>query len=218
MPIEKVEKMQDLQKEVMKHIKETESVIDIGCGIKPQQFIKPKVHICIEPYAEYIDYVEKNLEIRDRVYIMLNTTWDILKQLPSNSVDTIIFTDVIEHLEKNEGIELILEAERVARVQVILFTPLGFLPQSHPNGKDAWGLEGGKWQDHRSGWEPEEFGSEWKIFVCEKFHFRKPSGAFFDEPYGAFWAVLDIEPQAEINQAFTILLPKQDLDEGASSQ
>ena len=45
--------------------------------------------------------------------------------------------DVIEHLHKKEGYKLIKHAERVARVQVILFTPICYLPQSHPNGKDA---------------------------------------------------------------------------------
>ncbi|MGD7024840.1 class I SAM-dependent methyltransferase [Rossellomorea vietnamensis] len=209
MPVIKIKKMQNLQPEVLKHIKQTDSVIDIGCGIKPQQIIKPQVHVCIEPAAEYIEHLEKNIQNRDRIYILINSTWDILKIFPPNSVDTIIFTDVIEHLEKEDRRKLIGHARRVARVQVILFTPLGFLPQRHPDGKDAWGLEGGKWQNHKSGWEPGEFDSSWNIFVCEKFHSGRHNGELFDEPYGAFWAILNIERKAKSSQAFTLLVPEQ---------
>ncbi|WP_113928002.1 hypothetical protein [Bacillus sp. P14.5] len=100
LPIIKIENRKDLQPEVMKHIKQTDYVIDIGCGIRPQQLIKPKVQVCIEPYAEYIKHLENILKNPDRTYVMINSTWDILNQLPSNSADTILFTDVIEHLEK----------------------------------------------------------------------------------------------------------------------
>jgi hypothetical protein len=141
--------------------------------------------------------------------VLINSTWDILKSLSSKSVDTIIFTDVIEHLSKSQGRKLLREAERVANVQVILFTPLGFLPQCHPDGKDAWGLDGGEWQNHKSGWKPKDFDEKWDIFLCEKFHFGTDEKNLFKKPYGAFWALLNIEPDMEQNQAITILLPGQ---------
>jgi hypothetical protein len=61
LPVTVIEDMKDLEPEVMKHIKQTDVVIDIGCGIRPQKLIKPKVHIGIEPYAEYIQHLEKKL-------------------------------------------------------------------------------------------------------------------------------------------------------------
>ncbi|WP_168413105.1 class I SAM-dependent methyltransferase [Bacillus salacetis] len=209
MPITVIENWKDLEPEVLKHIKQTDVVVDIGCGIKPQNLFTPKVHIGIEPYSEYIEHLEKNLANRDRTFIFINSTWDILRKFPSNSVDTIIFTDVIEHLSKMQGKKLLKEAERVAKVQVILFTSLGFLPQCHPDGKDAWGLDGGKWQDHKSGWEPKDFHDKWNIYLCEKFHYGKDEDNLFEEPYGAFWGILNIEPGEEQNQAFTVLLPGQ---------
>ena len=137
LPITIIEHYQDLILEVTKHIKQTNVVLDIGCSIKPQEFIKAKIHICCEPHAEYIEYIQSQNLNHERIYVIINSTWDIIKNFPSKSIDTIIFMDVIEHLHKKEGYKLIKHAERVARVQVILFTPICYLPQSHPNGKDA---------------------------------------------------------------------------------
>jgi predicted SAM-dependent methyltransferase len=198
---------EDLCPEAIKHIKQTDVVLDIGCGIYPQKYIKPKLHICCEPHAEYIEYVQKHNPHSDRVYVMINSTWDIIKSFPSKSVDTIIFTDVIEHLNKKDGYELIKHAERVARVQVILFTPLGYLPQCHPNGQDAWGLSGGKWQEHKSGWYLKDFNEKWNIYACEKFFFTNNVGKKLEKPHGAFWAILNIETEVSKNHAVTVLLP-----------
>ena len=207
MPITIIEHYQDLILEVTKHIKQTNVVLDIGCGIKPQEFIKAKIHICCEPHAEYIEYIQSQNLNHERIYVIINSTWDIIKNFPSKSIDTIIFMDVIEHLHKKEGYKLIKHAERVARVQVILFTPIGYLPQSHPNGKDAWGLNGGQWQEHKSGWYPNDFNEKWDIYMCEKFHFVNNLGEKFDKPFGAFWALQNIEPNSINTQAVTILLP-----------
>jgi hypothetical protein len=207
LPIIKIDKNEDLFPEAIKYIKQTDIVLDIGCGINPQKYITPKIHICCEPHTEYIEFVREHNLNCDRIYVMINSTWDIIKSFPSKSIDSIIFTDVIEHLEKKDGYELIKHAERVARVQVILFTPLGYLPQSHPNGKDAWGLNGGKWQEHKSGWYPNDFKEKWNIYLCEKFHFTNNFGRMFDEPFGAFWAILNIESGKSQTQAITVLLP-----------
>lgn len=207
MSIIKIVNREDLFPEAIKHIKQTDVVLDIGCGIHPQKYIKPKLHICCEPHAEYIEYFRKNNLQNDWVYVMINSTWDIIKSFPSKSIDTIIFTDVIEHLNKKEGYALIKHAERVARVQVILFTPIGYLPQSHPNGQDAWGLNGGKWQEHKSGWYPKDFNEKWDIYECEKFHLTDNDGKKFEKPYGAFWAILNMEPEISKNEAVTVLLP-----------
>jgi len=58
---------------------------------------------------------------------------------------------VIEHLDKTEAEILLKQTEKIARVQIAIFTPLGFMPQHHDNGKDAWGMNDATWQEHRSG-------------------------------------------------------------------
>ena len=56
--------------------------------------------------------------------------------------------DVIEHLRKEEGLQLMRQMELLARKRVIFFTPNGFLPQGHRVPGDL--------QSHLSGWEPPE--------------------------------------------------------------
>lgn len=180
-----------LEEAAKQKIKKTDVVLDIGCGIKPQNIFTPKVHICVEPYREYLDkLVDVIAERPDRKYVILKGDWRKATEIfPKKSVDTVVLSDVIEHLEKEEGLELLRKTEEIARVQVIIFTTLGFLPQSHPDGKDAWGLSGGSWQEHRSGWEPQDFDDSWEILVSDEYHFANNLGEKFDKPYGALWAI-----------------------------
>jgi len=98
--------------------------------------------------------------------------------------------DLIEHLEKKEGFELLKEAQRVARVQIIVMTPLGFFPQEYNVGdKDGWGLAGAEFQQHKSGWQPEDFGEGWDFHICEKFHLKSACHLPIDKDYGMFYAI-----------------------------
>jgi glycosyltransferase involved in cell wall biosynthesis len=166
------------------------SVVDVGSGIYPQTFVTPKVHICVEPYRPYLDTLRERLG-KDPRYVYLNSTWDrALPLLPDGSVDTIFALDFIEHLPKEEGHRFLGDAIRVARSQVVLFTPLGFYPQSYePGDEDRWGMHGGRWQTHRSGWEPEDFPEGWEFVACRDFHDVDENNEPLDEPFGAFWAI-----------------------------
>jgi hypothetical protein len=142
-------------------------LVDVGPGIRPQQIISADRHICIEPHWEYADYLDANgyEVIRDTGLSGLNRV---------NHVDSIVALDVIEHMEKQEGVEFLRKAVEKAK-QVIVFTPFGFLPQEETGSSDAWGMNGQKWQRHRSGWLPSEFEG-WRVFVDKHFHLN--SGAF----------------------------------------
>jgi hypothetical protein len=169
-------------------------LLDIGCGIMPQTYIDPSVHICCEPFPQYVNVLQekirKNENNRSSNYVVLNMTWsEVIKAFPKDSVDTVILVDVIEHLEKKEALDLLKQTEFIARHQILIFTPLGFLPQSHPDGRDAWGLDGGAWQEHKSGWLPDDFDSTWEIIATKVFHTIDVHGREFDTPHGAFWAV-----------------------------
>jgi len=166
------------------------SVLDIGCGIRPQTLVSPRLHICVEPYKPYLERLQKEAK-KDRDYVFLNGTWgDVLPLMPDDSVDTVFALDVIEHLEKADGLKLLHEAKRIARHQVVVFTPLGFYPQSHePDELDRWHMHGGRWQSHHSAWHPEEFGREWQIVACRDLHTVDQDGKPLAEPIGAFWAV-----------------------------
>jgi hypothetical protein len=72
---------------------------------------------------------------------------------------------------------------------MILFTPIGFFPQHHTNGKDAWGLSGADFQEHKSGWDFEDFSDDWKIFACKNFHQRDNLGNEMEKPFGAMFCI-----------------------------
>lgn len=167
-------------------------LVDIGCGIVPQTYVKSLVHVCCEPFLEYVSLLRSNLNpIKNTVYIIEQMTWrDVVEHFPEKSVDTVILVDVIEHLEKEEGADLLRKTENIARNQVIIHTPLGFLPQYHPDGKDIWGLNGGAWQEHKSGWLPEDFeGDGWNFYICNEYHFTDNMGNALEKPFGVFWAI-----------------------------
>lgn len=184
-------------------LKSARIVLDIGCGICPQQMLQPLVHICCEPFPQYIEkLLEKTARLHDRDYIIVNASWqEAVKIFPAKSVDTVILNDVIEHLEKEEALQLLRQTEMIARSQIAIFTPLGFMPQVDDNGKDAWGMDGTVWQEHRSGWQPEDFGDSWEIIVAEQFHMVDSLLQKLDTPFGALWAIKTYDNKEAVNAA-----------------
>lgn len=181
---------EELPAAVQKRLGSADKVLDIGCGIRPQSLIEPKIHICAEPFSEYVEILQNRYAGNPRYVILHGTADHILSLLPDHSIDTIFLVDVIEHLEKELGRTIIKECERVARKQIVLFTPIGFMHQeSSPDGTDGWGLHGEEWQDHKSGWIPEEFDDTWDVAACESYHEYNGVGERFDPPVGAFWAI-----------------------------
>lgn len=180
----------------IKQISEVDVLLDIGCGIRPHDYITPQVYICCEPYEEYVDVLKKKTSsATETLYIILNYGWEeVVSKFAEKSVDTIFILDVIEHLEKEEGKRLLKETEKIAKKQIVIFTPLGFVEnKTADNGKDAWGLNGAEWQMHRSGWLPEDFDDTWNIIACEDLYKYNNIGEELDSPFGAFWAIKTIE-------------------------
>jgi hypothetical protein len=175
---------------VRARIENVDIVLDIGAGICPQQFCHPKIHICVDPHLPYLQRLQQQVS-GDSRFLLLHTTWDLaMRVLPDKSVDSVFALDVIEHLDKSDGLTFLAEAERVARRQVVIFTPLGFYPQFYPDPTqpDRWGMHGGQWQEHHSGWEPGDFGPEWELICCERFHFIDQHEQPLEQPFGALWA------------------------------
>ena len=167
------------------------TTLDIGCGINPQSFAKTKVHICCEPFLQYIEKIMVNTANgSDRTYVILNATWaKAIEIIPAKSVDTVLLVDVIEHLHKEKALELLKQTEKIAKRQLAIFTPLGFMPQKHEDGKDAWGLDGGEWQEHKSGWSPDDFDETWDVYVSKDFHKVNSMLETLETPFGALWAI-----------------------------
>ncbi len=175
----------------LREIRRPEVLLDIGCGIAPQRYVRPLVHVCCEPFGQYVSVLRARLAAEtDRCYIVLQATWaQAVEMFPEGAVDSVFLIDVIEHVEKVEAMRLLEATARIARRQVVLFTPLGFMPQSHPDGRDAWGLDGGHWQEHKSGWQPEDFDAAWTILAARDYYRTDNLGRPLEKPFGAMWAI-----------------------------
>lgn len=131
---------------------------DIGCGIRPQSLFKARKTIYVEPWHEYADW----LETHGFVPLVRKTALEFLKEVDPTLLDCIVLLDVIEHMNKDEGLEVLKLSTFLAH-QVFVFTPLGF---HENNDGDAWGLNGIEVQKHRSGWTPEDF-KDWRVSTTD---------------------------------------------------
>jgi hypothetical protein len=149
----------------------------------------------VDAHRPYLEVVKRDVA-GDPRFVLLNARWeDIMEMLPDDSVDSVFALDFIEHLEKEEGLRMLREAERVARVQIVVYTPNGFFPQSYqPEGRDRWGMDGGLWQTHRSGWGTEDFGEGWDFVISPDYILLDEHNQPREEPMGALWAFRTLRP------------------------
>ena len=177
-------------------LQDVDVVLDLGPGINPQPFLNPYVHICVDAHLPYLERLKRE-RAEDPRYVLINAPWDqVIGMLPDKSVDTVFALDFIEHLDKADGFRMLREAERVARRQIVVFTPHGFFPQSYddPRKPDRWGMDGGYWQTHRSGWATEDFGDGWDIVICPDLILLDENNQPMAQPMAAIWAVRTLAP------------------------
>jgi hypothetical protein len=145
------------------------SLLDLGCcECNQTKSLKMK-----KLYVDIVEY--KN---HDEPFLKADIR-DLPKITPQKSFDSVTMIDVIEHLRKQEGWKLIKEAEDVARVRAIHFTPYGSL----------WETTDDNPASHHSGWLPEEFsGLGYQTCLWPKYH-KWTSG----DTHGAFiaWKTLN---------------------------
>ena len=129
---------------------EIASVLDIGCYKHPQGVIAVPRHVLVDPFQPYID---AHQSFPERYCMDWEESLDFFEP---KEFEAIFLLDVIEHLEKEQGQELLPRTVEAAGRVVVIFTPTGFVEQ---NPIDA----SGELQRHKSGWLPEEFGDGWTI-------------------------------------------------------
>jgi hypothetical protein len=182
-------------------LRPAKSVLDIGCGIHPQEILLPECeHHLIEPH---LPYLEEGMQRRRRPGQAICGDWAYgISKFEEKSVDTIFLVDVIEHLEKDEAAELLRKTVPIARRQVLIFTPYGFMEQPMVEGEDLWGMDtgGNAYQVHRSGWYPQDFEeysgkyNETRVFICPDYHqFRDRRPPLPNGVFAAMWVIIDNE-------------------------
>jgi SAM-dependent methyltransferase len=123
------------------------SILDVGCGADARLIrLVPGI-----PRSVGVDAVipqETPSVARHSEYRQLDIR-SLANHFPPRSFDCVVALDVIEHLDRVDGLHLLESMETIAEKKVIVFTPNGFLPQ--PPAPDN------PHQEHLSGWSTEDF-------------------------------------------------------------
>ena len=123
------------------------SALDVGCGSKSwtlRDLGLPNT-AGIEAYEPAFQEAQR-LSTHDR--LVLGDARELGRWFEPRQFDACIAINVIEHLNKEDGLRLLCQMEQIAVKRVVLFTPNGFLPQGHRVPGDL--------QAHLSGWGPAE--------------------------------------------------------------
>lgn len=128
---------------------EITSILDVACGLSlKSKYIDCPIHVGVDIYEEYFKHIETDIP-----YVVMKHDVRKLNEIfVPKSFDLVIGLDIIEHLEKEESLDMIRQCEEIARKAVIFETPKGFVPQN----LDILGYGGHDFQTHRCGWEPQE--------------------------------------------------------------
>jgi SAM-dependent methyltransferase len=130
---------------------ECRSLLDVGCGFNsPVQCIvdRPRRLVGVDAFAAVIQQ-SRDRGIHDEYFLC--GALEINTIIPPKSFEVVLASDLIEHLDKQDGHQLIAAMEKIARKKVIIYTPNGFLPQGQEYNNPM--------QEHRSGWTPGEMRS-----------------------------------------------------------
>lgn len=136
-------------------------VLDLGCGYGHWG------HLLKTHYADRVpgravevtgvDIFPGNVTFCERTGVYAQTVCqdglEYLAAQPDRSFDTIIATELIEHLPREDGFRLLEQLERVARDVVVLSTPNG--PFLRPGSDTLTGYN--EWEHHVSGWTRRDF-------------------------------------------------------------
>lgn len=129
-----------------KELEECNSVLDVGCGCSMNmRWLGIKHPVGIEGHQVS---VEKARQKNTHDEVVCGDVRKLDEHFQPGQFDAVIALDVIEHLPKADGFQMIEQMEKIARHKVIFLTPSGFLPQHSFDNNDL--------QEHLSGWEASE--------------------------------------------------------------
>lgn len=137
-----------LGKKSQKYVKRNDIVLDLGCGIMQATTnysgwgnLKCKAVLGVDLFDRYLQEIyTKYPTVKTNV---LNT-----KLFIDNSYDVVLCLDVLEHLELEQADHLLKEMKRIARRNVVIYTPYEFKSnEEHVN--NVWGMGENKLQSHK---------------------------------------------------------------------
>ena len=127
------------------------TVLDLGCG-NGRPFIETEFPVLIG-----VDIWKKKFEMPEYDQIWFHDIREILELYPQKFFDVVTIIDVIEHLEKEQGIKLMEDAEKIAWDKVIIFTPKKWTENKDAVENESYWSYGNKYNYHKSHWAEKDF-------------------------------------------------------------
>jgi len=193
---EKFRLLPALEKEILGSNSSRLSLLDLGCGKESLlKHFSNKINysVGVDNYAPYIE--ESRRKGIHKNYVQ-GDVLQVLKSLDDKSFSIVVALDLVEHLPKNLGWELIRQMERVAKHKIIIYTPNGFVPQNE--------FDGNIQQTHLSGWEAGELRRRgFRIYGMSGLkQLRREKGEIKFKPYFLF------RPLASATQLLAYFFPE----------
>ena len=128
-------------------IKPNAAVLELGAGkFTYLNLIKQNFHkTAIDISENAINHSKEKGIYND--YIVGDVT-NLQRYISEKSFDSVVAFDLIEHVSKEQGLELLKSIEKIAKHSIIIYTPNGFLPQDE--------FDNNPFQKHLSGWDFDE--------------------------------------------------------------
>jgi len=122
-----------------------QSILDLGCGQNsPVKFLPDRHLVGVDGFEPDL---KKARERGTHDEYICGDVRHAVDLVPGRKFDACIALDVIEHLTKEDGWQMLKSMEQLATKCVVIFTPNGFVPQFSQDGD---------LQQHLSGWEVPE--------------------------------------------------------------
>jgi SAM-dependent methyltransferase len=186
-----------------KELQDCESVLDLGCGpSSPLQYCKNiKYSVGVETFRPYLEEAKKR---KIHAEYMKKRIEEV--DFPENSFDAVILIEVLEHLSKEKGYEILKKADKWAKKKAVVSTPNGYMLQRERDGNPL--------QKHLSGWDKktmEKLGFKCRgLAGLRILHSEYPG----EESEDDFTASIRFKPRlfwffiATLSQLITYLFPK----------
>lgn len=130
-----------------------ESLLSLCCGIGNElEGLGSHDITAVDVVPEYLERIN---HAHPEIKTVCEDALKYIRKQPKDSVDIISIIDGIEHMEKIQGLALIMHMKRVAKKQILLFTPQGHNETGFVRNEPhhAWEIpHGDEYQVHKSGW------------------------------------------------------------------
>ena len=176
-------------------LRDMKTVLDVGCGSNSPLSKIQKHFYCVGVDIHKPSITEsKKRKIHDNYKI--GSVLEIDKLFKAKQFDAVIALDLIEHLPKQKGRELLKKMMKLAKKKIILLTPNGFIQQIP--------YDGNEFQKHLSGWSVDDFKQlGFRIYGMRGLKWLRGEYATIKWKPWFFWATV-----STISELFVFFVPR----------